>query len=802
MAISYIYTGQPMAGTANDDFVIGYVGSTGTSDNTINANSGDDWVLADSSNLYIPSQSTMNGSIGAAFNLDSSTQWTTDENPTFASGSTPHATAIVEATVGQAEYFAVTVGAGQSLTIDIDYGHASPVGVAQDLIVEVLNAGGTILATFDDSQITDGGLGSYPLDLGGTHSRDPFGVYVAPAADTYYIRVRPYGGGPTGTFDQNATFVLNVSVTGHALGTNSVMGADVIDGGDGDDQLFGQGGADTIVGGLGNDLIHAGSGSDTVSGGGGDDTIYGGGGSGDEIHGNGGNDILRSGGSGSYFGDAGNDLIHAASGTPETLNGGSGVDTLDVSSFAFAYEVNLATGVTNYGGESFINFENLISGLGDDAITGSSVANVIRTGAGGDVVLARRGHDSVEGGAGADDLNGGDGIDTLLFGGVAGVTVSLATNTGSGGDAEGDTYANFENITSGDGADVLTGSSGANVLRAGGGADTVHAGNGHDTVDGGSGADDLDGGNGVDTLWYEDDADITVSLTTGTASGGDANGDTFANFENVTTGSGDDVLTGSSGVNVLRGGAGADVLDGGTGNDELYGEDGDDIIDGAQGIDTMRGGLGNDFYVIGNPGETVEELADEGQDEVRAEVDYTLPDNVEDLIMRGLAVVGTGNALANVIDGSSGGDTISGLGGDDTLSGNLGDDVLIGGNGADRLIGGSGRDTLTGGSGFDVLVFNDGDVGTTRATADRITGFEQAVDLIRLRGIDADSTLGGDQNFTFIGSAAFSGVAGQLHYVHAGDVTFLEGDTDGDGAADIFIRLNGVHDLITSDFVL
>lgn len=68
--------------------------------------------------------------------------------------------------------------------------------------------------------------------------------------------------------------------------------------------------------------------------------------------------------------------------------------------------------------------------------------------------------------------------------------------------------------------------------------------------------------------------------------------------------------------------------------------------------------------------------------------------------------------------------------------------------------------------------------------------------------MDADTTVAGDQNFSFIGSAAFSGVAGQLRYSHVNNFTYVEGDTNGDGTADFFIRINGIHALITSDFTL
>ena len=89
------------------------------------------------------------------------------------------------------------------------------------------------------------------------------------------------------------------------------------------------------------------------------------------------------------------------------------------------------------------------------------------------------------------------------------------------------------------------------------------------------------------------------------------------------------------------------------------------------------------------------------------------------------------------------------------------------------------------------------------AAADRIRDFSRADgDRIDLGQVDADPTLAEDQAFTFLAAGAFTGVAGQLHYLHAGGNTFVEGDTDGDGAADFVIRPDGPHTLAAGDFVL
>ena len=217
----------------------------------------------------------------------------------------------------------------------------------------------------------------------------------------------------------------------------------------------------------------------------------------------------------------------------------------------------------------------------------------------------------------------------------------------------------------------------------------------------------------------------------------------------------------------------------------------------------MYGGIGNDVYQVSEAGDLVFENVGEGIDRVFARVDYTLTDNVEQLSLLGGARVGNGNALDNTIFGSGGLDTLRGQAGDDILRGNDGRDTLIGASGEDLLDGGVGKDTMTGGADRDVFQFRDGDFGPSRALADVITDFSQAdAEKISLNLVDANTTVGGNQAFAWIGSGAFTGVAGQLHYVHQGGNTYVEGDLDGDAVADIFIALTGTIDLVAADFVL
>jgi Ca2+-binding RTX toxin-like protein len=149
-------------------------------------------------------------------------------------------------------------------------------------------------------------------------------------------------------------------------------------------------------------------------------------------------------------------------------------------------------------------------------------------------------------------LDGGGGTDTAIYAASsAGVNVSLMTGIGSGGDADGDTLFNFENLTGSGFNDTLEGNSGNNVL---------------------------DGGAGIDTISYEHaTSGVTVNLgTTSAQANGGAGLDRLNGFENITGSSLNDSLTGTSGANTIIGGGGADTIKGGGGADILTGGQGAD----------------------------------------------------------------------------------------------------------------------------------------------------------------------------------------------------------------------------------
>jgi Ca2+-binding RTX toxin-like protein len=446
-----------------------------------------------------------------------------------------------------------------------------------------------------------------------------------------------------------------------------------------------------------------------------------------------GNDTIHSNGDGVYLAGDGDDTVFAGlTSSLETIDGGAGIDTLDTTSWSGLYTIDLVTGATNYSGESFTNFENLVTGAGDDTITGTAGANRIDTGAG---------NDSIDGAAGADRMAGGLGDDIYVVDNAGDRAIELA---GQGTDLvlSSVTFVlgnDVENLTlTGSGNINGTGNALANVL-------TGNAGN--NTLNGGTGADQMTGGLG-DDIYIVDNAGDTVNELAGQGTDLVRSALTFSlagsgNIENLTlTGSGNingtgnalaNVLTGSSGNNTLNGGAGADQMAGGLGDDTyvvddagdtvdeasgrgtdlvlssvtfnlageaienltltgsgningtgnalanlLIGNAGNNLIDGGTGADDMRGRQGNDTYIVDNAGDTVTELNGQGTDLVQSSVSFSLVGQaIENLILTGGGNIGgAGNERANVLIGNAGNNLLDGGTGDDQMTGGLGNDTF------------------------------------------------------------------------------------------------------------------------------
>jgi Ca2+-binding RTX toxin-like protein len=351
----------------------------------------------------------------------------------------------------------------------------------------------------------------------------------------------------------------------------------------------------------------------------------------------------------------------------------------------------------------------------------TNFADVIYGYAGNDAILAAGGDDFIEGGSGADYMDGGAGNDTASYlDSTAGVSVSLLTGSGLGGDAQGDTLVSIEILVGSAYDDLLIGDGGSNTLSGQGGADTLK---------GGGGADDLVGGAGSDTASYSTSAaGVTVSLLLGTAAGGDAQGDSFASVENVTGSGYVDTLIGTSGANTLSGLGGNDtisglggndILLGGAGADELNGGSGDDLLRGGSDSDDLNGGGGNDTITYSDsPAAIFVDLdvfgVGVGYDGDAAGDDIT---GVENVIGSAHDDFLYGDDQANVLQGLSGHDVIAGHAGADLLYGGSGDDIITGWSENDTLHGENGNDTLSGGTGADTMI---GGLGNDLYTVDEI----------------------------------------------------------------------------------
>jgi len=186
--------------------------------------------------------------------------------------------------------------------------------------------------------------------------------------------------------------------------------------------------------------------------------------------------------------------------------------------------------------------------------------------------------------------------------------------------------------------------------------------------------------------------------------------------------------------------------------------------------------------------DTIERISDEIQPAVKAvfrkfglKGDFT----VEELLAasptsRNVAGDGTGyDSSANDND------LILGGKGANTLSGGAGNDILIGLKGADRL---------TGGTGNDLFVFTKAK-DSKPAKPDVITDFGDADRIaIVFKNKGSFHLLDGED-------ATFTGAGHEVRWYRDNRDTMVEADLDGDGRADLAIRLEGLHELTQSDFL-
>ncbi len=82
-----------------------------------------------------------------------------------------------------------------------------------------------------------------------------------------------------------------------------------------------------------------------------------------------------------------------------------------------------------------------------------------------------------------------------------------------------------------------------------------------------------------------------------------------------------------------------------------------------------------------------------------------------------------------------------------------------------------------------------------------ITDFDHLVDKLDLMGLDADSTVAGNQAFRWVGTAALTG-AGEVGFFTSGGNTIIRASNDVDLAAEFEIQLTGIKTLTAVDFYL
>lgn len=441
--------------------------------------------------------------------------------------------------------------------------------------------------------------------------------------------------------------------------------------------------------------------------------------------------------------------------------------------------------------------EALITGSGQDTVTGNAADNVLETGAGADSVSAGRGHDRVEGGDGADTISGGEGNDSVWGGNGRDLIYlnqgnDLFTDNAQGGTQGRDTvHAGLGNdtIQGGNGDDVFHGEDGNDLIWARLGNDTIYGGNNFDTISAGAGDDEVHGGNGRDLIYLNQGNDLFIDNSQGGVLGRDT----------VYTGLGNDTVQGGNGDDVFFGEAGNDVINARLGNDTVYGGDQFDTISAGAGNDVVHGGNGRDLIYL-NQGNDIYFDNDQGgvlgRDTVYAGLgNDTIQGGNGDDLFRGEA----GNDLIfgrlgdDSIFGGDQYDTIHAGDGNDVVDGGNGRDVITLGNGADRYVdtaqlGVNGQDTITGGAGADTFVFGSGtggDIITDFTSEDRL---EFSASLVGGRSAaDALSSFA-RQVGNHSDSDGTSFGAGTLFDFGAGQTLFLQGVTDTASLADdIFI---------------
>jgi Ca2+-binding RTX toxin-like protein len=260
---------------------------------------------------------------------------------------------------------------------------------------------------------------------------------------------------------------------------------------------------------------------------------------------------------------------------------------------------------------AYNSFENLEGSFFNDVLEGDIGDNTLKGLENDDTLRGDAGNDTLIGGAGADFLDGGAGIDWADYSAsAAAVAINLQVGVGSGGDAQGDTFAlvngksTVENLLGTNVADTLLGDDGDNEIDPGlsnsqnDEFDVVYGGNGNDllTLDYSSNDDNGTGifggftgsyigfGPGLGFFRYTNDGSRFLDAVA------------FEKIERldiIGTKKADQIFGGANDDTLLPG-AGDDTIYGGLGSNTILADDGNDVV--------VDQDIVADCETIGNPG--------------------------------------------------------------------------------------------------------------------------------------------------------------------------------------------------------
>jgi Ca2+-binding RTX toxin-like protein len=453
-------------------------------------------------------------------------------------------------------------------------------------------------------------------------------------------------------FGGGLTEVIHYGTVAYVTGVEDAIGSkfsDTIKGTAGDNVLEGGGGADKIYGGDGRDTAsyaHSAVGvqvdlnnvTQNSTGDAAGDQLY----SIENIRGSTHDDRL--------IGNQDVNVIEGGAGA-DYIDGRGGGLFGDIASYAHSaagVQIDLRVAVQHSTGDAdgdqLYNIGSVDGSAYNDKFVGNDQGNWFRGGDGDDTFYHSLGDDIIEGGAGSDtyvigQLSGTTGVSLGLFDESTTlfpdngspfadnvVLWSIENVVGSQNDDSLDgslvDSAVGTKINGADGDDTVYGSAGSDHLYGSRGDDHLYGQDGvdflfgdddDDWLSGGVGADHLDGGAGNNWADYSGSARaVEVHLQPesngfftpdyGIGRGGEAEGDTLKNIQNVQGSSYDDTLIGDGNDNILSGLGGTNTLDGGYGSDTLITGAGDDNLYG--GGHNVRGSDTFVFDLHGGPAVT------------------------------------------------------------------------------------------------------------------------------------------------------------------------------------------------------